>query len=113
MTGFEQFDETALEIEHEMSIKAVVLGIDWNNPQQIRELAHEALSYSKGELGSLMQNEPDAQTRAKVEFFALAGLMLKTMQTSAEAGVDTHGGVVWKTFGRALFEVAGMSRAPR
>ena len=35
--------------------------------------------------------------------FGLAGIMLKTMEESAEIGVESHGGTAWKSFARALW----------
>ncbi len=40
---------------------------------------------------------------AKVELFGLAQLMLKVMTESADEGLLTHGGKVWKTFAQALW----------
>ena len=107
MSGFTQFSDDAQDIEREMAIKGVVLGIDWNNAQMVRQLAKEALAHNAGEVGTLVQESTTTEARAKAELFALAGLMLKTMENSAETGIHTHGGPVWKSLGKAMLEEAG------
>ena len=43
--------------------------------------------------------------------FGLANLMLRTMEESAGVGIESHGGPVWKAFGRALWAEAAVRKA--
>jgi hypothetical protein len=77
MSGFENYPREALQIEHEIETKVVILGIDCDPDEPL--------------------------DRARLELFGLAQLMLKVMKESAEQDFHTHGGRVWKTFARALW----------
>lgn len=106
MSGFENYFREAQQIELEIERKGIVLGIDWDNEPQVRAIARKALAGS--------QEQTDAafhglrwNDRAMVELFALSQLMLTVMQQSAGAGMQTHGGRVWKSFGHALWMEAG------
>jgi hypothetical protein len=103
MTLFENYARESRDIEQAIARKAMVLGIDWDNEVQVRLLAREALDchIAAGEPGCAPE---DALRIAKLELFGLAHLMLKVMEESASNGMLTHGGPVWKTFGRALWE---------
>lgn len=105
MSGFGHFDRDAQELEREIVRRGIALGIDWNDAAAVRALAREALACDPAcNLEAL--RSPDLKRRARAELFALAALMLRTMTQSAEFGVHTHGGPVWKTLGRALIEEA-------
>jgi hypothetical protein len=100
MTGFENYSREAAQIEHEIETKGVILGIDWNNEVQVRELARQAFDCKPGADNS----EPeDPDDRARLELFGLAQLMLTVMKESANEDIDTHGGPAWKAFARALW----------
>jgi hypothetical protein len=100
MTGFENYSREAAQIEHEIETKGVILGIDWNNETQVRELARQALDCKLGNVDC----EPDEPLdRARLELFGLAQLMLTVMKESANEDIDTHGGPAWKSFARALW----------
>ncbi len=110
MSGFENYSRQALQIEHELKRKGVVLGIDWDDAEQVRKLAREAIECR------LDPEHPectsrDPQTRARVELFGLAQLMLTVMKESAEQDIDTHGGAAWKAFARALWAEHDLRRA--
>jgi hypothetical protein len=100
MSGFENYPREAQQIEHEIETKGVILGIDWNNTVQVRELARQALDCKPAETDSV-PDEP--LERARLELFGLAQLMLTVMKESAEQDLDTHGGPAWKAFARALW----------
>ncbi len=100
MSGLENYSREAAQIEHEIEIKGVILGIDWNDPLQVRELARQALDCKPGAI-DCSPDEP--QERARLELFGLAQLMLTVMKESAEQDIDTHGGPAWKAFARALW----------
>lgn len=108
MSGFENFQQDANELEHEIALRGIVLGIDWNNEAQVRLLAREALDHAK-EASRAAAACCNHQEQAKAELFAFAALMLRTMQESAEdGGLLTHGGPVWKTFAKALWQESGL-----
>lgn len=100
MSGFENYGREARQIEHEIETKGVILGIDWNDDAQVRELARQAFDCKLGAVDC----EPDEPgDRARLELFGLAQLMLKVMKESAEQNFHTHGGAAWKSFARALW----------
>lgn len=100
MSGFENYAREALALEHEIETKGVILGIDWNDAGQVRELARQAFDCKLGAVDC----EPDEPIdRARIELFGLAQLMLTVMKESAEQDLHTHGGAAWKAFARALW----------
>lgn len=107
MAGYENYMEDTQEIELEIERKGIALGIDWSDEVQVRELAREALDYSPDDTHLKASAPPDHKLLAKIDLFGLAGLMLRTMEESAGVGIESHGGVAWKAFARALWaEVA-------
>lgn len=105
MSGLENYSEEAAQIEHEMVVKGYALNIDWSDEVQLRALAREALSHGRTPMDTASRGHKTV-ARAKVEFFGLVQLMLKVMQRSAGVGFHTHGGPVWKAFGKALWDEA-------
>jgi hypothetical protein len=101
---FENYHQEADAIEKEIERKGIVLGIDWDDEVAVRALAREALLQSSEEAQAAMARPNDRQAMARTELFGLAALMLKTMTQSAEDGMHTHGGLIWKSFGRALWQ---------
>ena len=100
MSGLENYSRAAAQIEHEIETKGVILGIDWDNPVQVRELARQAFDCKPDALDC----DPDEPLqRARLELFGLAQLMLTVMRESANENIDTHGGPAWKAFARALW----------
>lgn len=110
MSGFGHYDRTAREVEQEMVKRGIALGLDWTDSATMRALAREALSCTSECRMGLLRN-PDYTQRGKGELFALSELMLNTMRQSAQIGVHTSGGPVWKAFGRALYEESARTRA--
>ena len=107
MAGFEDYERNVREIELEIERKGIALGIDWNDEPQVRALAREALAYHSAP-GTLAHGAPDDfALKARIDLFGLASLMLQTMEESATLGMESHGGAVWKSFWRALWEEAG------
>lgn len=100
MSGFENYSREARQLEHEIETKGVILGIDWNDAAQLRELAREALDCK---LGANNCEPDDPADRARIELFGLAQLMLTVMKESANANIHTHGGAAWKSFAHALW----------
>jgi hypothetical protein len=107
--SFEHYARDAEELEHQIAMLGVALGIDWEHGSAVRALAREALQGGAAHIEELVRSA-DASQRAKGELFALGVMMLRTMETSAEEGIHTHGGPCWKAFGRALIEEAGAAR---
>jgi hypothetical protein len=101
--GFEDYGREALEIEREIVRKGVILGIDWNDAAEVRQLAREALR-CRNLPDSPECNPTDPRARAKLELFGLAQLMLTVMRQSADEGMHTHGGPAWKALARALWQ---------
>lgn len=106
MAGFENYLQDTQDIEREIERRGVALGIDWSNAEQVRALAREAIEHVSSDVQRAMAMPIDYQLLAKVELFGLAALMLRTMQESASVGFESHGGVIWKTFARALWAEA-------
>jgi hypothetical protein len=100
MSGFENYSGEALQLEREIERKGFILGIDWNNAAQVRELACQALDCKLGEHNCEVSEPRD---RTRVELFGLAQLMLTVMKESASADIHTHGGAAWKAFAHALW----------
>ena len=102
MSGIENYSREAQQIEHEIERKGVVLGIDWNDAAQVSQLAREAIECRLDpEHPECTSSDP--KTRARIELFGLAQLMLTVMKESANADIHTHGGAAWKAFARALW----------
>lgn len=100
MSGFENYAREAGQLEREIERKAVILGIDWSDVAQVRELARQALDCKLGENNCEPDNPRD---RTRIELFGLAQLMLTVMKESAKVDMHTHGGDAWKAFARALW----------
>lgn len=99
MSGFEHHAEEALRIEQQIVRQGIALGIDWSDEAAVRALAREALDCHID-----ARHPATPENMEKLELFGLAQLMLKVMTESAdEFDVHTHGGPVWKAFGRALW----------
>ncbi len=105
MSGFGNYARRAEEIEREIFRRGLALGIDWDDPTRLRELARQALSCKPGCVDTLFRS-PLSEDRLTAELFALSELMLHTMRQSAQIGVHTSGGKAWKAFGRALYQEA-------
>lgn len=101
MSGIEHFQQEIEDIEHSIARLGVVLNIDWQDAAQVRQLVREALAWHGD--NAIPSREQDAQQHAKLELFGLMQLMLTVMKQSAEEGIETHGGELWKTLGRALW----------
>jgi hypothetical protein len=109
MAVFENYGREAVEIEREIERKGLVLGVDWADEAQVRMLAREALA-CRDPANNSDCAPGDPKQLAKLELFGLAQLMLTVMRQSADEGLLTHGGTVWKVFGKALWaeeEAAG------
>ncbi len=106
MPNFEHYTEEARRIEQEIVRLGIALGIDWGDEVAIRALARQALASRADHLD---QGGDALERRTRLELFGLAQLMLNVMAQSAEEGMETHGGPVWKAFGRALWLESGQA----
>ena len=104
MSGFEDYARQTRQLEREIVRWGLVLGIDWNDAEQVGALARDAIAFKPAARG--LPAEPGQ--RARVELFGLAQLMLTVMRESADEGILSHGGPAWKALGRALFEASGL-----
>lgn len=111
MAGYEHYDEIAKQIEHEIVVKGIVLGIDWTNETQVGALAHEALDHLSDDVKRAASGHVDHKLMAKVDLYGLAAMMLRTMEESADTGFESHGGVAWKAFSRALRREAELRKS--
>lgn len=103
MVEFEHYAGAIKDIEREIARTGIALGIDWNDEKQVRQLAIEAVDHYGDDLKRTAAHPEDTTTSAKVKLFGLAALMLRSMEESADLGIESHGGPIWKTFGRALW----------
>ncbi len=112
MAEFEHFAQDIREIETEIARKGIVLGIDWNDTVQVRQLAHEAVHHHAEVVRYVAEADlADSRARAKLDLFGLAATMLRIMQDSAEEGLESHGGPIWKAFAKALWAEVGTGAA--
>jgi hypothetical protein len=102
MSELENNQHDALMISTEIARTLIGLGVDWEDESVMRSLAREALDFKAGPLAHSIAPE-DFEARAKQKLFGLVGLMLRTMQEGAEAGVHIHGSDIWKSFAKALW----------
>jgi hypothetical protein len=110
--GIEFFSEEAHELEKQVVRMGIALGINWSDEAQVRELAREALNNGSRDIHEATKHE-DCCMMAKAELFAVAALMLRVMEKSAESeGVMTHGGPAWKAFAHALWTEHGNKAQP-
>jgi hypothetical protein len=112
MSAFENHAAEAAQLETEITRKGIVLGIDWTNDAEVHSIARRALSLH---LDPLELDHPAASPKgmAMLEIVGLSQLMLQVMKESADEGILTHGGPVWKKLGRALWEEAQLSKDSR
>ena len=109
MPAFENYAAEAAQLETEIARKGIILGIDWNNDAQVNAIARRALT---SHVDTLELDHPAASAKgmATLELVGLSQLMLRVMKESADDGIITHGGPVWKALGRALWEQARLKK---
>lgn len=103
---YRSFQAQADEIEHEIIHRGAVLGINWHDEEQVAKLAYDALHHAAHLSAQAARLPHDLPLRAKAELFGLADLMLLTMEEAANADIEIHGGAVWKSFERAMWQIA-------
>ncbi|MCL2162365.1 MAG: hypothetical protein FWH56_10850 [Betaproteobacteria bacterium] len=103
MTGFGHYDRTVAEIEKEIALCCILLGLDWTDEAQVRTLIDGCLR-STSEQHLDMLRAPDKQTRIRGKLFALLALLLDTMRQSAQAGIKATGSRLCQALNRAFIE---------
>jgi hypothetical protein len=90
-------------IETELTRKMMALGLDWHDDNTMALLAAECKVFGPANAKAAYASH-DREKITKAELFALASLMIRTMESAALDGRDVHGGEVWKAFGKHLYE---------
>ncbi|KAF7598931.1 MAG: hypothetical protein CGU28_08670 [Candidatus Dactylopiibacterium carminicum] len=101
MSQFEDQRREAEQISRQLAATLVAMGIDWNDERALRVLAREALAL--GEKGTVGLPSTTPVDLARIKFFGLVGLMLRTMEEGAQEGELIHGSDVWKAVAKALW----------
>ena len=82
--------------------KMIALGLDWHDATLMKQLASECKTFRPSDAQAAYASH-DRERITKAELFALASLMLSTMEGAALEGREVHGGEVWKAFGKHLY----------
>lgn len=112
MHSSENYATEVAQLEREIARKGLILDIDWANEPEVRALARRALN---SHVDTLELDYPAASPKgmAMLEILGLSQLMLRVMKESADDGIITSGGPVWKSLGRALWEEARLSKSAK
>lgn len=102
MSQIENHWSEVSHIETELMRKLVALGLDWHNEAAMAQLASECKAFGPADAQAAYTSH-DRERITRAEFFALASLMMATMEDAAQEGRDVHGGEVWKAFGKHLY----------
>lgn len=90
------------KIETELMRKMIALGFDWHDETKMSQLAAECKTFGPAQAQAAYASN-DREQVTKAELFALASLMMRTMEEAANEGRDVHGGEVWKALGKHLY----------
>ena len=102
MSQIENHWNEVSSIETELLRKMIALGVDWHDDAAMAQLASECKAFGPADAGAAYASH-DLKRITKAELFALASLMLRTMEDAALEGRDVHAGEVWKSFGKHLY----------
>ena len=102
MSQIENHGAEVSHIEIELMRKMVALGLDWHDEAAMRKLASECKVFGPADVQAAYASH-DRERITKAQLFALASLMLHTMENAALEGREVHGGEVWKAFGKHLY----------
>ncbi len=102
MSDFEDQRAGARQISSELAGVLIALGVDWNSEAELRSLARDALAY-KPDPAAPPIAAGDIREHARLKFYGLIALMLRTMEEGAEKGEEIHGDEIWKAVARALW----------
>lgn len=95
------WDEIA-QIETELKRHMIALGLDWHDESAMKRLAAECKAFGPAQAKAAYASK-DRQQQTRAELFALASVMIRTMESAARDDRDVHGGEVWKAFGKHLY----------
>lgn len=96
-----QWDEVT-QIETELMRRMVALGLDWHDEAAMTQLATECKTFGPANAQAAYASH-DQRLITKAELFALASVMIRTMESAARDERDVHGGEVWKAFAKHLY----------
>lgn len=102
MSQIEHHHDEVSNIETEMMRHMIALGLDWHNEVAMINLAAECKAFGPVQAQAAYASHDQTQ-KTKAELFALASLMLKTMENAAGHDRFVHAGEVWKAFGKHLY----------
>lgn len=100
-----QIDHHSAEVSHietELMRRMIALGLDWHDESAMMQLALQCKAFGPADAQAAYASQDYAQI-SKAEIFALASMMLRTMESAALEGREVHGGEVWKAFGKHLY----------
>lgn len=103
MSQIENHYDEVSRIELELKRHLIALGLDWNNEVSMKQLAAECQAF-KATNAQAAYASHDRTQKTKAELFALASLMLRTMENAAGENREVHAGEVWKAFGKHLYD---------
>jgi hypothetical protein len=103
MSQIENHWDEVTQIELEMKRHMIALGIDWHNDLEMKKLSDECKSFGPTQVKAAYASQ-DRTQKTRAELFALASLMLRTMENAAGDDRDVHAGEVWKAFGKHLYD---------
>ena len=102
MSQIENHYDEVSRIETEMMRHMIALGLDWHNEVAMKQLADECKAFGPTHANAAYASHDHVQ-HGKAEIFALASLMLRTMENAAGENRSVHAGDVWKAFGKHLY----------
>ncbi len=90
------------QIEAELMRKMIALGLGWHDREAMMKLASECKVFFPADAQAAYASH-DRRLIIKAELFALASLMIHTMERAALDEHEGHGGEVWKAFSKHLY----------
>jgi hypothetical protein len=102
MSQIEHHGTEVSRIEIELMRKMTALSLDWHDEAAMILLAAECKVFGPAGAGAAYASS-DRERITKAEIFALASIMLRTMESAAIEGREVHGGEVWKAFSKHLY----------
>lgn len=102
MSQIENHWAEILRIETELLRKMAALDLDYHDEAAMARLASECKVFGPADADAAYASK-DRERITKAEIFALASLMIRTMESAARERRDVHGGEVWKAFGKHLY----------
>lgn len=102
MSQIENHYHEVSQLELELMRHMIALGLDWHDEFVMIQLAAECKKFGPANAKAAYASG-DRELKTKAELFALASLMLRTMESAATDDRDVHGGEVWKAFGKHLY----------